>query len=92
MTVGMTNKERMQKAQGLATMIGKIEQWLAQGLEDELVTKSQLYKASKDWIEASAITQFPDEYLVNPDSQWLRYLSNPQELYKPNSFDQSGLT
>jgi len=67
--VGLSEREKGKKVQGLSMMIQQIQAWLDQGMEGILTDKERLHRASMDWIRAQEITDHPEEYLIDPTSE-----------------------
>ena len=53
----------------LAAMMQQQQAWIMAGQEGILTDKGKMYNTASDWIKTSQITDNPEEYLTDPESQ-----------------------
>ncbi len=66
--VGMTASERREKAVSLSALMQAQAQDLQLGLDDEMVTKKNLYNSRIDWMRTVGL-DFPEQYYQDPESE-----------------------
>ncbi len=66
--VGMSNTERQQKIMTLNAIMQQQQMWIQAGLDGVLTDITKVYNAALDWIAASDVTEHPETYLINPES------------------------
>ncbi len=66
--IGMTAGERREKAQALSILAQSQMAALQLGMDDELVTKANLYNTQIDWSRTTGL-DFPEQYWTDPNSQ-----------------------
>ena len=66
--VGMSNTERQQKIMTLNAIMQQQQMWIQAGLDGVLTDVTKVYNAAIDWINAADVTEHPEEYLIDPQS------------------------
>ncbi len=69
LTAGLTSSEKQKRVSGLTALMQQQQMWLQSGLEGIITDKRKVYNAATDWLRAADITQTPEEYLSNPESE-----------------------
>ena len=76
--VGLSSMEKRNRVAGLTQMMGQLEAWIGAGLEGIITNKEKVYNAAVDWMRAAELTDHPEEYLINPNSQEAQQVAQQQ--------------
>jgi Tfp pilus assembly protein PilV len=69
LTAGLTTSEKSKRVNGLNELMAQQQAWLQAGMEGIITDKRKIYNASCDWLRSADISQNPEEYLTDPDSE-----------------------